>query len=249
MELDRQQVIASLGGEQAVGKMDSEARAEALEEHVSQKLDAAFLERFGAPREPLSVAELDAQIDTRGFRRGVGSLFASGALTPFGNRLAHESAHVQVLKPMPAAPTLADFFALRFAPATHVLQSADQALTAGLPEDIVFACLLHDVAQALMKSDHGWWGAQLFEPYVSPRVAFAIRYHQALRFYPDPAVGYEYPTLYNYALQLHLRQRLRTAAVHRSRLPILPQSPVVRCAAVDHGERFVLVRSQPCSCL
>jgi hypothetical protein len=102
-----------------------------------------------------------------------------------------------MLQPMPAKPTLADFFALRFAPATHVLQSADKALTAGLPEEIVLACLLHDVAQALMKADHGWWGAQLFEPYVSPRVSFAIRYHQALRFYPDPAVGYEYPSLYN----------------------------------------------------
>jgi hypothetical protein len=191
-------MIASLGGEDAVARMDSEARAEALEEHVSQKLDAAFLERFGAPREPLTVAELDAQIETRAFRRGVGSLFATGALTPFGNRLPNEPAQMRRLPRLPAQPTLADFFALRFAPATHVLQSADKALLAGLPEDIVLACLLHDVAQALMKADHGWWGAQLFEPYVSERVAFAIRYHQALRFYPDPAFGYEYPALYRY---------------------------------------------------
>ena len=34
------------------------------------------------------------------------------------------------------------------------------------------------------------------EPYVSERVAFAIKYHQALRFYPDPATGYEYPESY-----------------------------------------------------
>ena len=27
-------------------------------------------------------------------------------------------------------------------------------------------------------------------------MAWAIRYHQALRFYPDPSVGYEYPKLY-----------------------------------------------------
>jgi hypothetical protein len=44
--------------------------------------------------------------------------------------------------------------------------------------------------------DHGWFGAQMFEPYVSPKVTFAVRYHQALRFYPDPANGYEYPDLY-----------------------------------------------------
>jgi hypothetical protein len=68
----------------------------------------------------------------------------------------------------------------------------------GYPEDIVLACLLHDVGQALMKADHGWWAAQLFEPYVSEKVTFAIRYHQALRFYPDPSVGYEYPRLYNF---------------------------------------------------
>src|ERR1043165_9756405 len=98
---------------------------------------------------------------------------------------------------MPAKPTLMDFFQLRFAPATHVLQSADKALNAGMPEDIILACLLHDVALALMKTDHGWGGAQLFEPYVSEKIAFAIRYHQALRFYPDPSVGYSYPSLYN----------------------------------------------------
>lgn len=29
------------------------------------------------------------------------------------------------------------------------------------------------------------------------KVSWAIRYHQALRFYPDPSVGYEYPEMYN----------------------------------------------------
>ena len=48
----------------------------------------------------------------------------------------------------------------------------------------------------LMKADHGFWGAQIIEPYVSERVAFAVRYHQALRFYPDASVGYEYPESY-----------------------------------------------------
>ncbi len=33
----------------------------------------------------------------------------------------------------------------------------------------------------------------MFEPYVSEQVTLAIRYHQALRFYPDASVGYEYP--------------------------------------------------------
>ena len=95
-----------------------------------------------------------------------------------------------------APPTLADFFNLRFAPAAHLLQSARLAKKKGVSEEIVLACLLHDAGQSLCKTDHGYWGAQIFEPYVSERVTFAIKYHQALRFYPDPEVGYEYPVSY-----------------------------------------------------
>jgi hypothetical protein len=36
----------------------------------------------------------------------------------------------------------------------------------------------------------------LYEPYVSEKVAFAIRYHQALRFYEDKDAGYGYPDVY-----------------------------------------------------
>jgi len=40
-------------------------------------------------------------------------------------------------------------------------------------------------------------GVLLVEPYVPERVSWAIRHHQALRFYPDALVGYEYPEMYN----------------------------------------------------
>src|SRR2546426_12343841 len=53
-----------------------------------------------------------------------------------------------------------------------------------------------DTVHALIKVDHGYWGAQLYGPYVPEKVAFAIRYHQALRFYEDKEAGYEYPDLY-----------------------------------------------------
>lgn len=43
------------------------------------------------------------------------------------------------LKPMPKAPKLFDFFKYRFAPATHLLQSARLALKAGHDEKIVLA--------------------------------------------------------------------------------------------------------------
>jgi hypothetical protein len=98
---------------------------------------------------------------------------------------------------MPEKPTLLDFFTLRFMQTSnHVLQSANRAMKTGMTEEVILACLLHDVVQEMIKVDHGWWGAQLFEPYVSENTAFAIRYHQALRFYADEKNGYEYPDLY-----------------------------------------------------
>jgi hypothetical protein len=99
---------------------------------------------------------------------------------------------------MPQAPTLIDFFKLRFGPSKqHLLQSAQLAREKGLPEKIVFACLLHDISVvAFFRPDHGYWGAQMLEPYVDEEVSWAIRYHQALRFFPDDSVGYEYPEAY-----------------------------------------------------
>ena len=100
--------------------------------------------------------------------------------------------------PMPEKPTLLDFFRLRFAPTqAHLLQSANLARKNGLPEKMVLACLLHDIAVVgFIRADHGYWGAQLVEPYVDEEVSWAIRVHQALRFFPDESVGYEYPELY-----------------------------------------------------
>ena len=58
----------------------------------------------------------------------------------------------------------------------------------------MLACLLHDIGVAsFIRCDHGYWGAQMIEPYVDEEVSWAVRMHQALRFFPDPSVGYEYP--------------------------------------------------------
>ena len=46
------------------------------------------------------------------------------------------------------------------------------------------------------RPDHGWWDAQLVEPYVTEHVTWAIRYHEALRVFPDSSVGYGYPEMY-----------------------------------------------------
>jgi hypothetical protein len=185
MEIDRKAFLSSLGGAAALNMMSDEAKADALEEHMMFQLNRATPDGpAGGPRFP-TAAEIEAQIETRPSRRGVGTLFVS----PRGN--------VRKLPAMPAQPTLIDFFNGRFQDtANHVLQSANLAKKNGMSEEIILACLLHDTVQALIKVDHGWWGAQLFEPYVSEKTAFAIRYHQALRFYEDKENGYEYPDLY-----------------------------------------------------
>ena len=102
------------------------------------------------------------------------------------------------LPQMPEKPTLADFFRCRFAPAQqHLLQSARLARKNGLSGNMILACLLHDIAVAgFIRSDHGYWGAQLIEPYVDEEVSWAVRMHQSLRFFPDESVGYAYPENY-----------------------------------------------------
>jgi hypothetical protein len=213
MEIDRRAFSASLGGPAAIAAMGSEAKAEALEHYMLHQLNVSALSQStaaaGGKGYP-TVAEIAAQIEDRSFRRGVGDLFTStpgvifptdtsGRPAPVENVTQNltRGARVQRLPPMPARPTLADFFNLRFTSiSNHVLQSATRALKTGMSEEIVLACLLHDVVQSLIKVDHGWWGAQLFEPYIPERSVFAIRYHQALRFYNDPANGYTYPEAY-----------------------------------------------------
>jgi len=126
------------------------------------------------------------------------------------------------LPEMPAAPTLIDFFKLRFAPANHVLQSARLARMNGMDEKIVLACLLHDICVGnFIRTDHGYWCAQMIKPYVDEEVSWAIEKHQALRFFPDESVGYEYPAAYidffgsDYKPEPYLVQAWEEAKKHR----------------------------------
>jgi hypothetical protein len=177
MNIDRRELLASLGGVGAIALLSDEAKADALEQHLIAQTNAH-------PPFP-SANEIALQIDTQPIRKGVGNLFIS------------RQGNVKRLESLPEAPTLADYFRLRFtATANHCLQSANHAIKAGMTEEVILACLLHDTVQELIKVDHGWWSAQMYEPYVSEKVAFAIRYHQALRFYEDKEYGYSYPDLY-----------------------------------------------------
>ena len=125
---------------------------------------------------------------------------------------------------MPAKPTLLDFFHLRFGDLTfrHLLTSAKRALDHGQEEKIVLACLLHDISNGcLIRADHGYWGAQMIAPYVSEEVAWAVQYHQPLRYFADEANGYKYPESYDrffgpdYKPPEYIRRDAEAARAHR----------------------------------
>jgi hypothetical protein len=102
---------------------------------------------------------------------------------------------------MPEKPTLLDFFHYRFNDIAfrHLLQSAKTAMDAGQSETVILACLLHDISNgAFLRTDHGYWGAQMIAPYVSEEVSWAVKYHQALRYFADDSVGFKYPDAYNH---------------------------------------------------
>jgi hypothetical protein len=125
---------------------------------------------------------------------------------------------------MPERPTLLDFFRYRVTDITfrHLLSSAKHALDAGQEEKIVLACLLHDISNGiLLRSDHGYWGAQMIGPYVSEEIAWAVQNHQALRYFADEAVGYKYPEAYvrffgaEYLPPEYIRHEAQAARKHR----------------------------------
>ena len=145
------------------------------------------------------------------------------------------------LPKMPAKPSLLDYFHFRFASMNHLLQSATHALKAGLPEKVILACLLHDIGVCgFIRADHGYWGAQMIEPYVDEEVSWAIRVHQALRFFPDESVGYKYPDMYvknfgpDYKPEPYIVREYERSA----------EAQVVHDRAPDLRERHLFVRSR-----
>jgi hypothetical protein len=208
MSIDRDVFFDVLGGEQAAAVMSDEAKADALEHYLIESLnDTTYLHSPGYVEEQATFLQSSTPVT----RRGTGAIFGDGHRDP------------PPLAPMPQRPTLVDFFLLRLSMPTvrHLLQSATDAMKTDASEEQILACLLHDLGQAVMKVDHGWWGAQMVEPYVSEKVAWAIRYHQALRFFPDESVGYTYPELYvqiygkDYVPEPYVRQAYEHARQHR----------------------------------
>jgi hypothetical protein len=181
------------------------ARADALEHRMMQELDCII-----AKSALFNLADGEVRTD------GASALMARH---PGKRMLMGDDPR---LPKMPEKPTLVDFFKRRFASLNHMLQSATHALKAGHNEKIILACLVHDIAVAcFIRADHGYWGAQLLEPYVDEEVSWAIRTHQALRFYPDESVGYSYPELYvqyfgaDYKPEPYIEEEYKRARNHK----------------------------------
>src|SRR5207302_1155664 len=159
------------GGPAMNDTMTLSQRADALEQRMSDELDYIVIKS-----RLYSLADADMSPPPN-----------AGALMAKNPKLRVLMGDDPRLPAMPERPTLIDFFRYRFGPAAHVLQSARHAVNAGLPEKMVLACLLHDIStMGFIRGDHGYWGAQLIEPYVDEEVTWAIRAHQVLRFDNSP---------------------------------------------------------------
>ncbi len=176
---------SQVGPQGAARPLSPSEQADELEEQMMHELNAKIADKIATRSVLFNMADGKVEIESGPalLAQNPGKHFLMGA----DPRLPQ----------MPDKPTLVDFFRCRFASTAHLLQSATHALKAGLDEKVVLACLLHDIGVvSFIRCDHGYWGAQLIEPYVDEEVSWAVRVHQALRFFPDESVGYAYPDLY-----------------------------------------------------
>lgn len=197
--MDRRKFLSSVGGASALAAMSAAEKADALEYAMDQELDTRIVK-------PAICTTMGREPRMRA--GDAGKKFHMG--------------HDPRLPKMSDKPTLIEFFEKRFAPANHLLQSGALALKAGLPERTVLACLLHDIGAAgLVRSDHGYWGAQLIEPYVEEEISWAIRYHQSLRYFADEERGYSYPKAYiryfgeDFSPEPYIHEEAKFAKTHK----------------------------------
>lgn len=194
--IDRRRFFARLGGSAAVAAMPASVLADELEHEMMQSAGSSAQAEAPAKRR-------------RAVRRGAGGIF--------------NAERRPELAELPERPALIDFFERRFGDGIvkHCLRSAQHALDDGQDEIHVMAALVHDTVLALMSADHGYWGADLLAPYVDERISWGIRYHQALRFFPDESVGYEYPELYvrmfgaDFEPEEYVKEAYQTARKHK----------------------------------
>jgi len=191
--------------EKITSEMTLSEKADAIEEHMMLELDSIVTKSVFAN---LTDGHVEMEGGAALQKKYPGKYFNMGADPR--------------LPAMPEKPTLLDYFKYRLASSNHLLQSGALALKNGHSEKVVLACLLHDIAVVgFIRCDHGYWGAQMIEPYVDEEVSWAIKSHQALRFFPDESVGYGYPDLYtkyfgpDYSPEPYIHEEYKRARNHK----------------------------------
>ena len=217
--IDRRAFFTRLGGAAAVATLSTSALADELEEEQLRRLET---------RVDTAVTEAPRRPQRAKIRRGSGTVF---------DQLRNPE-----LDELPDRPTLVDFFKRRFSEGIvqHCLRSAHHALEDGQDEQHIMAALVHDTIMTLMRADHGYWGADLLAPYVDERIAWGIRYHQALRFFPDADYGYEYPELY----VRMFGEDFEPEPYVKEGPPYCTQTSLVCPCAYDHCQRHLRFRRE-----
>lgn len=59
----------------------------------------------------------------------------------------------------------------------HSLQAATRAMRAGEEEEMIVACLLHDIGDVLAPANHSEVAAAMLRPYVSERIYWIVKHH------------------------------------------------------------------------
>jgi hypothetical protein len=199
--------------------MTSSERADELEHQMMRELDAKVAQKIAQK----NADKIPSQSQLFNLADGKRDMPGGAVMMAQNPGKYFLMGHDPRLPEMPAKPTLIDFFKLRFSSSSnHLLQSAALALKAGHGEKVVLACLLHDIAvTGFIRCDHGYWGAQLIEPYVDEEVSWSVRMHQALRFFPDEAAGYKYPDAYlkyfgpDYKPEPYIEEEYKRARDHK----------------------------------
>jgi predicted HD phosphohydrolase len=97
-------------------------------------------------------------------------------------RIAEETARNQprvaerVIKMLRSLTTVVDGFAVD--QLTHSLQTATRAARDGADDQLVVACLCHDIGKAISVANHPAIAAEILRPYVRDELYWLVRVHQ-----------------------------------------------------------------------
>ena len=214
--------------------MTSEQKADALEAYMEETLDAATALQQGRARKFPTVAEI-AEREREAHRHArAAAATCSTPATATDRRAAR----------WPRCRDAAD--------AARVLRAALRARQPRAAERDARAEDRHvrgdhprlpaarRACSKLIKVDHGWWGAQMFEPYIPEKVDVRDPLSPDAALLSGREAGYEYPEIYLRIFGEDYKPQPYIEATYK----MVAQPQVVHGAAAGHGQRSLRVRSE-----